>query len=140
MQNQSQSLHHHPILRLCSTHPRLLIAFALACTVGLVLPELGIHALTTRMLMAWCVGTCSYLALVTQMVLKSTPESLRRRARVQAETRGVTPAATMSGSWMPRHRCRRSGMWQDWHVFPSLAAGLVCHSTLVFSNGLPLMA
>ena len=83
-------LHTHPVWRLHNTHPRLLVGFALACAVGLFLPNLGVSAPTTRVLMAWCVGTCSYLALVTHMVLKSTPELLRRRARVQAESRAVT--------------------------------------------------
>ena len=41
----------------------------------------------------------------------------------------VTPLLTISGSCTPRQRWRRSGMWQDWQVLPSRAAGLACHSS-----------
>ncbi len=72
------------------THPRLLIAMALAVAVGLVAPWVGVSESSTRMLMAWFVGTSSYLLLAAVMIARSTPETLRRRARLQAESRGIT--------------------------------------------------
>jgi len=71
-------------------HPRLLIASALAVAVGMAGPALGITESTTRMLIAWFVGTSSYLVLAAIMITRSTPETLRRRARAQAESRSIT--------------------------------------------------
>src|SRR5438034_2629085 len=41
---------------------------------------------------------------------------------------------------MPRHRWRRSGMWQSWHWTPSRANRLAFHSAYVFSSSLPFSA
>lgn len=92
------SLTTRPLFLLRKAHPRLVLAFSLACLVGLLLTYAGIAAPSTRMLIAWCVAACSYLALVTHMVLKSTPETLSRRARVQAESRTVTIALVTLGT------------------------------------------
>lgn len=77
-------------MRLHHTHPRLLMAFALAAAVGLAAPWWGLDEITTRLLIGWLVGTGSYLILAGIMIKRSTPETLRRRARLQAESRGVT--------------------------------------------------
>ena len=35
---------------------------------------------------------------------------VKRASRALARKSGFTPEATMAGSWMPRHKCRRSGI------------------------------
>ena len=78
------------ILHTVKARPRLFMAIALACAVAIFLPEAWVSRTTTRILVAWNVGALTYLVFAVQMCLQSTPESIRRRARVQSESRIIT--------------------------------------------------
>jgi uncharacterized membrane protein len=72
--------------------PRLFWCTALATALGVLMPASLFSHAATRLLVAWSLGTCAYLALVAQMMLQSTPDTMRRRARIQSESRLVTMA------------------------------------------------
>ena len=72
--------------------PRLFASIGMAVIVGWLIPHDLVPHVATRFLVAWNVGTCAYLAFATQMILQSTPETIRRRARIQSESRLVTIA------------------------------------------------
>ena len=68
----------------------------LAIVVGVMIPQdLAGHA-ATRMLIAWNAGAVVYLALASHMIIASTPETIRRRARSQAESRLITIALVVA--------------------------------------------
>jgi uncharacterized membrane protein len=68
---------------LVRARPRLFIAVAVALAVGILLPAgVTVHAVT-RWLMAWNSGTCLYILLAAQMMSRSSPLQMRRRAQVQ---------------------------------------------------------
>ena len=80
------------IVHTIKARPRLFAAIAMALFIGFALPhDIASHA-TTRFLLAWNVGTCAYLAMAVHMTLRSTQEGMRRRARLQSESRLVTMA------------------------------------------------
>ena len=72
--------------------PQLFVAVCIACLAGLLLPTEWVSRTTTRFLIAWNTGVLLYLSMTIQMCLQSTPETIRRRARVQAESRIMTLA------------------------------------------------
>jgi uncharacterized membrane protein len=72
------------------SHMRLLAAVALGLAVAVLVPDALMPHAITRLLVAWNVGTCAYLALVALMCVQSSPDTIRRRARVQAESRTIT--------------------------------------------------
>ncbi len=78
------------IVHTVKARPRLFIAIFLACLVGICIPTDWASRATTRFLIAWNIGVLAYLGLATQMCLQSNPEAIRRRARVQAESRMIT--------------------------------------------------
>ncbi|HEX4511581.1 MAG TPA: hypothetical protein VH328_15945, partial [Burkholderiaceae bacterium] len=59
--------------------PRLVIVFTLAVFTGIFLPTQWAHALLTRWLVAWNVGTCLYVCIAAVMMTRSTPQHMRRR-------------------------------------------------------------
>lgn len=74
-------------MRLLLARPRLFICLGIGAAAWLVLPRDWRE--TTRLLVAWNVGTWLYLLLVGLMVLRTTHEDVRRRALLQDENRFV---------------------------------------------------
>ena len=68
-------------LRLFRARPRLFVCVALGLALALLLP--GDLRLVTRLLLAWNVGTLTYVALVARMMGGATAENIRRRAQAQ---------------------------------------------------------
>jgi uncharacterized membrane protein len=63
--------------------PLLITSIALGLITVLAMPTaLELHTIT-RMIIGWNVTTCIYLLLGSAMVLRSTPEQIHQRARVQ---------------------------------------------------------
>jgi uncharacterized membrane protein len=63
--------------------PRLFVAAAAAAGTGLMLPpEFAVH-LVTRLLIAWNVGTCLYVALAAVMMVRSSHHHMHSRAQFQ---------------------------------------------------------
>lgn len=73
----------HAIWNQIRARPLLIISIALGLVVVLAMPTaLGLHTVT-RIIIGWNVTTCIYLLLGCAMVLRSTPEQIQRRARIQ---------------------------------------------------------
>lgn len=72
------------------TRPRLLFAIVLAIFVAVLLPPEWVSSRATRFLIAWNAGTLSYLVLMVHMIWDAPPETIRRHARLQAESRIMT--------------------------------------------------
>ncbi|VFU11015.1 DUF1345 domain-containing protein [Methylocella tundrae] len=66
-------------------HPRLFAGLALGILVTFLLP--ANFRLATRLLIAWNIGTWLYFILSAVLVVTSTPESMRRRAKASDEGR-----------------------------------------------------
>lgn len=79
-------------LRTLKTHPRLFSAITLGIAAGLLLPVAWVPHAATRLLIAWSLGTGSYLLMAADMIRHATLETMRRRARIESETRLVTIA------------------------------------------------
>ncbi len=71
------------------TRPRLITSLIVALLSAALLPQSWASGGATRVLIAWNLGVLLYLFLVALMVLRSTPESIRRRAITQAESQFV---------------------------------------------------
>jgi uncharacterized membrane protein len=70
-------------LRQLRARPRLAISAATAVAVGIFLPvEIASH-LVTRWLIAWNAGTWFYVLLAAIMMVRSSEDHMRRRARLQ---------------------------------------------------------
>lgn len=65
--------------------PRLIVATLTAIAVGVLLAPHFAEQLVTRLLIAWNAGTGLYIVLAAVMMLRSTPERMRRRAQLQDE-------------------------------------------------------
>jgi uncharacterized membrane protein len=73
----------HAIWNQIRARPLLITSIALGLVVVLAMPTaLGLHTVT-RIIIGWNVTTCIYLLLGCAMVLRSTPEQIQRRARIQ---------------------------------------------------------
>jgi len=71
------------MVRNVRARPRLFIAAAGGAAVGVLLPAGWIAPAVTRFLLAWNVGSITYIALSAFMMLRSTHEQMRLRARSQ---------------------------------------------------------
>ena len=71
------------LLRGIWRRPRLLICAAFAVVVYFVLPS--DHTTATRALVAWNLGTWSFIALVLAMMTRDSRESIRRHATLEEE-------------------------------------------------------
>ncbi len=81
--------HHHPLVRLAQSRPRLLIATAITVATGYFLPQfMALHAVT-RWLVAWNVGTVFYLVVAAVMMWRSSEHHMRLRARLQDDSQLV---------------------------------------------------
>jgi uncharacterized membrane protein len=81
-----QALTHRPrnrFLRHIHARPRLFIAALVALLVGLLLPVNAATHLVTRTLVAWNTGAVLYVVLAATMMLRSSPQRMRRRAQIQ---------------------------------------------------------
>lgn len=72
-------------LRVVRGHPRLFIAAAAGFATELLLP--GSMRLATRLLVDWNVGVWLYFVTVGVMIVRASPQSMRRRARISDEGR-----------------------------------------------------
>lgn len=78
------------LLRSLRARPRLGLSALLGLGVALAWPWLGFEARdVTRGLIAWNVGTVSYLVLTAVMMLRSTHEDIHKRALTQDEGAAV---------------------------------------------------
>ena len=74
--------------RLATVQPRLVVSVLVGVALGWLLPPAWLPQTLTRWLLAWNVGTVLYAALATAMMLRSTQDLMRRRARVHDEGSG----------------------------------------------------
>jgi uncharacterized membrane protein len=72
-------------LRVVRGHPRLFAGIAVSLLAGVLLPSSLL--LSTRLLIAWNVGTWFYFIATGIMVARATPESIRQQARMSDEGR-----------------------------------------------------
>lgn len=79
------NLQRHRIFRQVKARPRLIVATLTAIAVGVLLAPHFAEHLVTRLLIAWNAGTGLYIVLAATMMLRSTPERMRRRAQLQDE-------------------------------------------------------
>jgi uncharacterized membrane protein len=73
----------HAIWKQIRARPLLLTSIALGLITALAMPAVLELHIVTRMIIGWNVTTCIYLLLASAMVLRSTPEQIHRRARIQ---------------------------------------------------------
>lgn len=75
------TLHHFALgLR---ARPRLLIAIALGIVTTLLLPNDWVPRFATQLIVGWNVTACCYLVFGSVMMLRSSHEQIKRRARTQ---------------------------------------------------------
>jgi uncharacterized membrane protein len=86
---QSAIQHRSIVLRQIRARPRLFIASLIAAITLVATPQLLVLHVASRMLLAWNAGVGTYLLLAAVMIVRSSHEHLRWRARVQAELRAV---------------------------------------------------
>ncbi len=70
-------------LRVVQAHPRLFAGLAAGFAVEIFLPES--FSLSTRLLIAWNVGTWIYFIATGIMIVRASPQSIRRRAKATDE-------------------------------------------------------
>ena len=75
--------------RLATVQPRRVVSVLVGVSLGWLLPPTWLPQTLTRWLLAWNVGTVLYAALATAMMLRSTQDLMRRRARVHDEGQWV---------------------------------------------------
>ncbi len=73
------------LIRIITARPRLLISVIAGLLVGLLIPDSLAHRSVTRFILGWNFGACLYLALVLRMMLWSSKEKMRLRARLEDE-------------------------------------------------------
>ncbi len=71
------------VIHLIRIRPRLFLAAAATLVLGVALPDTLAAYPVTRWLIAWNAGCVLYVGLATHMMHGSSPEAMRRRARVQ---------------------------------------------------------
>ena len=69
--------------RVVRARPRLFMTTTLAIAVGILLPEEAVAHTVTRLLIAWNVETCLYVALAAIMMIRSSQQHMRHRAQLQ---------------------------------------------------------
>jgi uncharacterized membrane protein len=69
--------------RLVRARPQLFIVTAVAIVVGVFLPEGVVSVPVTRWLIAWNIGTVLYVLLAAIMMVRSSHDHMRQRARLQ---------------------------------------------------------
>lgn len=77
------------VYRLIRARPRLYIALGIGVLTELLLPQAVARQPVTRLLMAWNIGAGLYVALAAVMMIRSTHEHMRHRARLQDDGRMV---------------------------------------------------
>jgi uncharacterized membrane protein len=87
---------HHPLIKLFSARQRLFYAIALGLVSFVVMP--ASWRLTTRLVLGWDALTFFYLATTFQLVIKSTIETCRHRARLYDEGDWIILAITLIGA------------------------------------------
>ena len=78
-------IRHNFFIRQIRARPRLFIAGLAGLLVGLFLPHSLASQEVTRLIIGWNTVTCSYLVLGGIMIVRATPDQIRRRARLQDE-------------------------------------------------------
>ena len=73
------------MIRHIKSRPRLVFATTIGCLSWFILPDAW--RFTTRLLLGWDIGTGSYLAFVTLMIMQSNTDKIRSRAAAQDEGR-----------------------------------------------------
>lgn len=83
----NETRRHRPgfLWRQIHAHKRLIISIFVGVAVALVLPHSFVHKTITRILLGWNVSTWLYLVLAAVMMVRSTPDCMRSRARTQDE-------------------------------------------------------
>ena len=79
------TLRHNRIYRQLRARPRLLVATLTAILVGVLLPARLEAHLVTRLLIAWNTGALLYVLLAVSLMVRSSREHMRYRARAQDE-------------------------------------------------------
>lgn len=88
----------HFLLRQIRARPRLISAVTLSFIAYACLPALlAIHT-TTRLLVAWNVGVIFYLLLTSIMMVRSSHEHMRARAKMEDEGRWIVMTCTISAT------------------------------------------
>lgn len=77
------------IFRQISARPRLVFAILVTITVGLCLPTSMVDHSVTRWLIAWNSGTLLYVVLAAAMMIRSSQQHMRHRARLQDDGQRV---------------------------------------------------
>jgi uncharacterized membrane protein len=85
------NMKHRPgiVMRQLHAHKRLVMSIILGVMSACVIPHAILHKTITRVLVGWNVSTWLYLILVGIMMLRSTPDCMRSRARTQDEGKRV---------------------------------------------------
>ena len=73
------------LLRQIHARPRLFIATGVAIALANLLPAAVASQAVTRWLVAWNAGTVLYVLLAAIMMIRSSPQHMRRRAQLQDE-------------------------------------------------------
>ena len=89
----SHAFRHHPVIRNVVARPRLLISIIIGLLALLAMPQ--DWRLPTRLLIAWNLGTWTYLASAFLMIARSTTGNIRRQAVMGDEGRWVVLAAAL---------------------------------------------
>jgi uncharacterized membrane protein len=81
--------------RQLAARPRLYLAIVIGLAFGLLVP---IGGAVSHWIVGWDVGIAFYLAAALLMMVRSTPDQVRRRARLQDESRWVILALTAAAA------------------------------------------
>jgi uncharacterized membrane protein len=95
MLNEHNTHRSHFFLRQIRARPRLIFAITLAIAAYALLPIFITLHTTTRALIAWNAGVYLYLLLAAVMMIKSTHEHMRARARLENEGKWVVMGGTI---------------------------------------------
>lgn len=82
-------LRRNRLVRLVQARPRLIIVSGLGIAVGWLLPDTVTSHLVTRLLIGWNTGTCLYVLLATEMMMRSSQQNMRHRALLQDDGKWV---------------------------------------------------
>jgi uncharacterized membrane protein len=121
--------HRHLPVRIIGSRPRLFACIGLGVIAYFLLPNA--RHLAPRLLLAWNLSMIVYLILVGWMILRATPQSIRRRAAAQDEGRffililSIAAAAASIGAIVAQLAVVKetSGGWKALHI--GLAASTI---------------